>query len=280
MWLRREARVLALALGILTSPRTSVAQVATDLFPGGTLPHLLAPQREPTVSAKLAFNAKGPTQFGDIVTGDVALGARLPFVRFRSTPARTTVDIGVEAGVFAQFNMQTVERDLIATDWVFGVPIVLRRAGSWFRLRYRHLSSHLGDEYAERFDTVRTAHNRDALDGTAYYKPLPQLAVYAGVRWGLVVEPPGSGRMTLHGGVEIEARTHEAFGRPFLAADLRWDDDSDRVGFTLKGGARMWALERRPDVRFFVEYYAGPSPMGEFAGIDATWFGMGVTISP
>jgi Protein of unknown function (DUF1207) len=277
-----SARTLTIALVtvMLALPKISSAQTTVDLLPGGTIPLLLAPQHEPTTSAKLAFDIKGPTQFGNIVTGDVALGSSLPVLRVQPADREYTLDFGVEGGVFAQFNLQTIERDLIASDWVFGVPIVLKHRGSWLRVGYRHISSHLGDEYAERFDTTRTAYNRDALDATGYYSLRPQVAMYVGARWGMVVEPRTAGRVMLRAGVEVEARTSRESGRPFLAADVRWDDNTDRLAVGVKGGARVWAKDRRPDVRVFVEYYTGPSPMGEFVDSHASWAGLGVMISP
>ena len=60
--------------------------------------------------------------------------------------------MGIEAAAFARFGLQVLGRELIATDWVFAVPVVWHRAGGWIRFRYYHTSSHMGDEYARRFE--------------------------------------------------------------------------------------------------------------------------------
>ena len=44
-----------------------------------------------------------------------------------------------------RFAMDNRKRDLISSDWVFAMPLFVWRGENWFRFRYRHFSSHLGD---------------------------------------------------------------------------------------------------------------------------------------
>src|SRR5512138_88488 len=57
------------------------------------------------------------------------------------------VQIGIEAGVFAQFDLGTRSADLLNTDFVVGIPVTFRVSGFSGRFRVWHQSSHLGDEF-------------------------------------------------------------------------------------------------------------------------------------
>src|SRR5512133_1384990 len=55
------------------------------------------------------------------------------------------VQIGSEAGVFAQFDLGTRSADLLNADYVGGIPLTFRVASFSGRFRVWHQSSHLGD---------------------------------------------------------------------------------------------------------------------------------------
>lgn len=269
----------ALAAVALPYASPAAAQRTVDFLSGAPVPHLLAAPREPTVHAKLVLELEGPTRFGSITSGDVALGDRLAVVAYRRSDAGPTVLLGVEGGVFGRFNLETRERDLVATDWVFGVPLVLQTRGSWFRLRYHHVSSHLGDEYIERFAVGRADYNRDGVDGTAYVTPTHGLGLYGAVRYVFRVEPPDDGRFTLRAGLEVHPRLGRRSGRPFVAVDVRYDTWERRPAVNVLTGVRLSAVDDRPDVRAVFEIFTGPTPLGQFAALDASWIALGVRVA-
>lgn len=55
--------------------------------------------------------------------------------------------VGILAGVFAQFNMDSGSTDLINADYVVGFPVSWRSGLVSARVRLYHQSSHLGDEF-------------------------------------------------------------------------------------------------------------------------------------
>ena len=83
---------------------------------------------------------------------EVSIGTTLPILLLSDGLGSGPVVVSIEAAAFARFGLQVLERELIAADWIFAVPVVLHRDGGWFRFRYYHTSSHMGDEYARRFD--------------------------------------------------------------------------------------------------------------------------------
>ncbi len=60
-------------------------------------------------------------------------------------------DIGIEGGVFTQFEWTKrtgeLERYILSTDYLVGLPLVLRVKSWRIRLRLYHLSSHMGEDY-------------------------------------------------------------------------------------------------------------------------------------
>ena len=55
--------------------------------------------------------------------------------------------IGILAGVFAQFNLDSSSEDLLNADYVVGIPWSWRSGLISTRVRLYHQSSHLGDEF-------------------------------------------------------------------------------------------------------------------------------------
>ena len=275
---RHLAIVFAAMACLVAAPEHAAAQ--TDrLFPDRTLmPRLLAATNEAITAARLVVAPTTPSLFGTIVEGEAAFGAVLPVYRIAGTTPRDAVIVGVEGGVFGRFNLQTKERDLITSDWIFGLPVVMHRGPHWFRARYFHTSAHFGDEYLERFGVERVPSAFDALEFTGYVRPLPGFGFYGGGRWSFRVDPPDTRRWALQGGAEIEAQSG-TIARPFAAGDIELDQ---LYGWTprinLQAGAHLRALHQRPAVRIAVEFMTGPSPQGQFQGARTTHIALGAIV--
>ncbi len=77
--------------------------------------------------------------------GSVAIGENFGFYTRRE--GCNGWQISLLTGVFAQFNLDEKNAELINTDFNVGIPITWR-SGNWSaRLRYYHQSSHIGDEF-------------------------------------------------------------------------------------------------------------------------------------
>jgi hypothetical protein len=276
----RAASYAAAVLALLLPCSSPVAaQSVQRLLPNrDLLPKLLAAPREPTTAAKLVLPLTSPSQFGTVLEGDAAFGASLPVYLVAGRSSENALVIGVEGGVFARFNLLTKERDLITSDWVFAVPLVLRRGGQWLSVRYFHSSAHLGDEYLERFDVERIPYSRDAFEVTAYWRPRGALGVYGGARWAFRVDPPEHRRWAVRGGLEIQG-AGEARTQPYLAADVELDQQNRwEPRLNAQAGVRIAPNLSRPAVRVGVEFLTGPSPQGQFWDRRATHFALGITL--
>ncbi len=137
----------AAAAVTVLSPTLHGQQLRSFLPQAPLAPTIRADPREPAMGGKLLWVARGATLFGTGLEGEANLGTSLPLFLLSGETADRAVVLGLQGGVFGRFVMDTKERDLVSTDWVFVVPLFVWRGENWFRFRYRHYSSHLGDEY-------------------------------------------------------------------------------------------------------------------------------------
>ena len=248
--------VLALAPNYLL-----VAQ--TELFPDAGIPIFRADPREPAFSAKLMFVGEGASQFGAGVEGEAGIGQSFPVLRFGSPRRNWT--IGIAGGVFGRFNMESRQKEIISTDWIFRVPIVLNREAWSIRFAYMHRSVHQGDEYRIRFPLEgRSAYSRDAISAVGVLRSGTNLFVYGGVEGAFNIEPNEGERIVFQAGAEATGARAHGILFPYAAVDLRFDQDNDwdpRINGQM--GLQFFS-DRSPSFRVAMEVLLGQSPQGEF----------------
>lgn len=247
------------------------------LFPNGaSLPQTRAGPLEPRLAARLVLSFRSPTRFGEVIEGETAIGASVPVLRIAGDRHGGMALLGAEAGVVARFNLQTPDRDLISSDWVFTVPVILQRDGHWLRARYYHTSAHLGDEYMQRFEVERVPYSRDALETLGYWRAAAWLGLYAGGRWSFRVDPPEHDRYSVRGGVELEDPSAKPL-RLFVAADLELDQHVDwRPRLDARLGVWVTPAAAHPSARIEIGIITGPPYQGQFADGRATVATLGV----
>ncbi len=258
-------------------PSNVAAQQDRRLFPNGaSLPRTKAGPLEPTLAARLVLPFRSPTRFGEVVEGETAIGASVPVLRLLGDLQRGMVVLGAEAAVVARFNLETQERDLISSDWVFTVPILLQRDSHWIRARYYHTSAHLGDEYMQRFDVERVPYARDAVEALGYWRVASWLGAYAGGRWSFRVDPPDNGRYSVRGGVELDDPSMEPL-RFFVAADIELDQHVEwRPRLDARLGMWLTSFGTKPSARIEAGFVTGPPYQGQFANGRAAIATLGV----
>ncbi|MEJ2238490.1 MAG: DUF1207 domain-containing protein, partial [Gemmatimonadales bacterium] len=146
--------------------------------------------------AKLVVNIESPNAFDPGLETEVGFGINLPVLLLAGDNLRNGLVVGVQGGVFARFSLHGVERDLIGTDWLITVPLVLHRGAHRFELKYFHTSSHLGDEYSGRFDLEGINYSRDAVRGLAHLQVASVVGIYGGGGWAYNVHPDDDPRWT------------------------------------------------------------------------------------
>lgn len=223
--------------------------------------------------------------------GAVTLGEQVGVIRWRTERGTRAVQLGLSAGVFAQFDLQTPSMNLMNADYALGIPLTLREGPVSARLRIYHQSSHLGDEYLltespERvnlsFESVEALASLQVADGSP-----ATVRIYGGGEYLMRREPSELEPGILHAG--IEARQ----GAPlFHAADLGearlvvgldarlWEHHDWRPAWSFRGGLEFGPVAGRSDpdrgLSLLVELYDGPSPYGQFVTQQIQYAGVGL----
>lgn len=200
------------------------------------------------------------------------------------------LQISLQGGVFAQFDLNTDSYDLINADYEVGLPITYRRGrGSW-RLRLYHQSSHLGDEFLLRSRIPRENFAFESGEAMLSVDAGP-LRVYGGGEYVFRATPRNVDSNVLHVGAELRQRASALHfsglhGVRLVAAldakaveDLGWHVAwSGRAGFEIsRGGPNAMHAGRRWSI--LGQYYDGPSPYGQFFHEKVTYYGVGLHFS-
>ncbi len=138
------------------------------------MPDFELPSASPRVHglvARVISARRGESQFGREQEAEVALGEDFPLVSLRGGPH--PISLGFGSQVYARFSLEDAQSAMISHDWVVGINTTAA-LGRWdLTLRLYHESSHLGDEYGDRFATRRLDWSREVLGAWAGYTAGP-----------------------------------------------------------------------------------------------------------
>jgi hypothetical protein len=218
--------------------------------------------------------------------GSVGVADQFGLARWGGTNGNG-VQLSVSGAVFAQFDLDSESYDLLNADYVVGIPLTIRAGTFSAQFRLYHQSSHLGDEFLLRGDTV--IRENISFESAEAIVSLERgaLRVYGGGEYLFNRSPAALQKMVARGGVEfrpsaplISFGTTVGAVRPIAAVDVKaaeqqdWDPAiSARAGleFERSRGAdppsRRWAL--------MLEMYDGPSPYGQFFRQKIRYVGLG-----
>lgn len=189
-------------------------------------------------------------------------------------------DFGVQAGVFSIFDVSKSSIDLVNADYLVGVMATYRNGRFSSFLRLHHQSSHLGDEFILNNPGVtRINLSFEELDAKLSYELANWLRVYGG--GGLLVHRyPAIGRGTSQWGVELtSSRTYlGGLVRPVAYADFQANERANwTIARSLMAGFQFEnARIGDRQIQLLAEYFAGPSPDGQFYTQKVEWIGVGI----
>jgi hypothetical protein len=189
-------------------------------------------------------------------------------------------DFGVQGGVFSIFDVSTNSIDLVNADYLVGFLASYRNERFSAFMRLHHQSSHLGDEFLlSNPGVARINLSFEELDAKLSYELTNWLRVYGGGGY-LVHRYPDIGRGTSQWGVEItSSRTYfNGLLRPVAYADFQANERADwTIARSLVAGFRFEnARIGDRQIQILAEYFAGPSPDGQFFTQKVEWIGAGV----
>jgi hypothetical protein len=212
--------------------------------------------------------------------GAVSFGETIPLFRGNAI-ADSQWEAGIQAGVFALFQMDAPSKDLLNADYFASLFGTWRRGPFSALGRLFHQSSHLGDELLVRTRLERVNLTYESVDLKLSYDLPWGLRVYGGGGYLFDQGPESLKPWSAQGGVEFRSPRTFAAGhvRPVAAVDLqtreenKWNlDVSVRAGIQFEN---VRVLER--SLQLLVEYFHGNSPDGQFYKRRIDYLGLGRT---
>jgi hypothetical protein len=250
--------------------RESVWFPSDDLFRP-----LLADPRQPQFFA-LWQSRQSRNERTNANIGSIGIGENFGFYTKRE--GCNGWQINLLTGIFAQFDLDTPQSDLINIDFNVGVPLTWRH-GKWSaRLRFYHQSSHTGDEFLAAHPDFKTMGLQfNEVDMIMSYDVLRWLRLYGGGAVLVSRQPSTIDRGTVHWG--FEARTPRPLARsyvfgvlsnpilfsPVLTADFKSVEAQGwHINTNLLMGFDVFRYGSFKRVRILFNYYRGYNPYGQF----------------
>lgn len=239
-------------------------QNKSGLFPRENLfAPLLAAPRWPHFSLAYHYYL-GDEELSSV--GSTSFGETFYFYKGRA-PFDGMWQTGIQASVFAIFDLDSDSMDLVNADYWVGFPISYRCEDFSAILRVFHQSSHLGDEYLLRKRIDRVNLSYESVDVKFSYDFSKSLRLYSGGGFIFHKEPADIDPWSLQAGIELRSPTayvHETV-RPLLAADFStWQENGWDIDVSVRCGVQLESKRINRKIQFLLEYFNGHSPSGQF----------------
>lgn len=254
--------------------RPVLAEWQTGLLPGGTLFRpLIADPRWPHFAASYQryTHDRQLTNVGAVSFGET-------FTLLRERAGAGWWEIGIQAGVFAVFDLDAESKDLVNADYLIALPLS-GRYGDWSAMfRLFHQSSHLGDEFLLRTGPERINLSYESVDLKVSYELGDVLRVYAGGGYLFDQEPATLDAWSIQYGVELISPWpgRDAGWRPIAAADMQHrEENAWSVDFSLRAGIQLDGVLASRSLQLLLEYFRGRSPNGQFYKEKIEYLGLG-----
>jgi hypothetical protein len=168
----RQRRVHVSILVLAASLAATSAAAQERVFPRVAAFEL--PQASPRVHGvvgRLISVRRGESDFGSEPEAEVGIGENFPVLALRRGERPVTLGFGTQ--VYGRFSLGDRKSALISNDWVVGLNTTAR-LGAWeLTGELYHESSHLGDEYGDRFNASRIDWTREVAGVWVSYGPGP-----------------------------------------------------------------------------------------------------------
>jgi hypothetical protein len=252
-------------------------ELATGFLPAGELlfKPLIADPRWPHFSAAYQgyINDK---QLKDVAA--VSFGET--FALYRDRLGSGWWEFGIQAGVFALFDLDAPSGDLINADYFLALPASYRYQDFSAMVRLFHQSSHLGDEFLLR-NRVQNRVNLsyEGFDVKLSYELGDVWRIYGGGGYLFDRNPstlkPGSAQY----GLEFRSPWPgpDAKWHPIAAVDVKHQEENNwNADVSLRAGVQLDGVLVARNLQLLLEYFRGHSPNGQFYKEKIDYIGLGL----
>lgn len=197
---------------------------------------------------------------------DITLGGRVGILRYGTTsldhPEGWQIDI--EGAGMPRLDLEH-ERDVMASDFRFGIPLTYGRGSYQMKFAYYHLSSHLGDEYMVRHNTlVRRNYSRDVMVWGHSFFLTEDVRLYGEAGWAFAYDG-GSEPWEFQFGVDYSPVKPTGYrGSPFVAINGHLRQEFDFGGNIVVQTGWQWRGYSGHLFRIGMHYFQGMSDQWEF----------------
>jgi len=263
-----------LVLGLLLAPPAG-AQSHRVIFPDdvASFEFPLASPRTSAMVGRIMTVREGESRFGPEWEAEPALGEIWPLLALGRGKVPVTLHLGTE--VYSRFSMADKSSALISTD--FHVNAILTADFKHWRLALEgyHESSHLGDEYRDRFGTPRVNWSREIVGLWAGYTT-GGLTVRGNASYAAIdALDLGRGAVAL-GADYVGAKALAGFAPIVgLHADSQAYTDWE-VTWSGRAGIRLADAVGRRGMAILLTYLDGMSPQRQFYSSKSRYYGVEV----
>jgi Protein of unknown function (DUF1207) len=247
-------------------------------LPKGTLFRpLIADPRWPHFSAAYQ-RYLGDKELQDV--GAPSFGETFSLYRFAG-PWDSSMEVGIQAGVFSIFDLDAESYDLINADYLVGVPLSFKSGNFSNHTSVFHQSSHLGDEFVLRNREEKRVNLSYESVSTVFSYHLPAgFRPYAGGGYIFHRDPSDLDPWSVQVGLEYYSPWMLMAGalRPVAAIDVQYRQENNwSPDLSIRAGVQF----QNPDffsrkMMLLLEYYNGQSPNGQFYERDIESLGLGL----
>ncbi len=197
---------------------------------------------------------------------DVALGGRVGILRYGTAEADRPQgwQLDIEGAGMPRLDLER-ERDVVSADFRFGIPLTYGRGRYQAKFAYYHLSSHLGDEYMVRNNTLeRLNFSRDVLVWGHSFYWTEDWRLYAEAGWAFQCDG-GSRPWEFQFGADYSpAAPNGMRGSPFWAINGHLRQEFDFGGHLAVQTGWQWRGPSGHLFRIGMHYFQGMSDQWEF----------------
>ena len=226
---------------------------------------------------RIFYVDKGETLFGKEWEAEAGLGEIWPLIAFSKGQSPITLHLGTE--VLGRFSLGDAASAMISSDWQVNLLLTADLKRTRLGIEALHESSHLGDEYADRFPGARVNWSREILGLWAQSAVGPVL-LSANASYAVIDAldlPPKAFAL----GADYRGKRGRVVGggsaQPILALNADMQEYTDwNVTLSGRAGIRFADPQGRRGFAMLLTFLDGMSPQRQFFLAKSRYFGLEV----